>query len=67
MFIKKFPRVPPNETVEKPILGRAFPVQGITESPVSRAEGSFRFFWLSPGSDQRPKDVDLADIVYQGE
>jgi hypothetical protein len=57
----------PNETVEKPILQRAFPVQGSTERPVSRAEGSFLFFLLCQGLDQRPISVDLADIVYQSE
>ena len=57
----------PNETVEKPILGRAFPVQGLTERPVSRVVGSLRFFSLRQGLDQRPKGVDLADIVNQSE
>ena len=56
-----------NETVEKPIMGRAFPVQVSTERPVSRAEGSFSFFLLCQRLGQRPEHVDLADIVNQGE
>ena len=57
----------PNETVEKPILGRAFPVQGPTKRPNSRVAGSLRFFSLCQGLDQCPKSVDLANIVNQSE
>jgi len=44
----------PNETVEKPILGGAFPVQGTYRGPNSRASGSLRYFrsvrgqWIAP-------------------
>ena len=55
----------PNETVEKPILGRAFPVQGPTKRPNSLVVGSLRFFSLRQGLYQRPEDVNFADIVYQ--
>ena len=54
----------PNETVEKPILGKAFPVQGPTMRPISRLVGSFS---LCQGLDQCPVSVDLADIVNQSE
>jgi hypothetical protein len=33
-----------NETVEKPILGRAFPFRGPTKKPISCEAGSLRFF-----------------------
>lgn len=54
-----------NETVEKPIFGRAFPVQGPTKRPVSRVEGGFTDILPCPGSVDRPEHVDLTDIVYQ--
>jgi hypothetical protein len=57
----------PNETVEKPILGRAFPVQGYhQETKFSRCRQS-SVFSLRQGLDQCPKGVDLADIVNQSE
>lgn len=55
----------PNETVEKPLLGRAIPVQGLTKRPNSRVIGSLRFLSLRQGLDQCSKGVDLADIVNQ--
>jgi hypothetical protein len=58
---------PPNETVEKLILQISFPVRGIIESPVSRIEGGCTDVFLCQGSADRPKRVDLADIVNQGE
>jgi len=44
-----FEKQPPNETVEKPIFGRAFPVQGPTKRPNSLVVGSLRFFSLRQG------------------
>ena len=62
MFCKELP----NETVEKPILERAIPVPGLTERPVSGVVDRLRFFWLHQGSVDRPKGVDLADVVHDG-
>jgi hypothetical protein len=53
----------PNETVEKPILGRAFPIRGLAKRPIFRFAGSLRAFLLRQGSVDRPISVDLADIV----
>lgn len=58
---------PLNKTVEKLILKRAMPDQGLIERPVSRVEGGLTGVSLRQGSVERPKDVDLADVVYQSE
>jgi hypothetical protein len=58
---------PPNETVGKPILERAFPGQVLIERPVSRVKGISTDVLLRQGSVEHPKDVDLADVVYQSE
>jgi hypothetical protein len=55
----------PNETVEKPILERAFPIRDPTEGPNSLVADSLRSFSLCQGLVDRPIRVDLADIVYQ--
>ena len=56
-----------NETVEKPIMGRAYPVREPSERPNSQVAGRIRYFPLVQGSEDRSKGVDLADIVNQGE
>ena len=57
----------PNETVEKPIMGRAYPIREPSERPNSQVAGRIRYFPLVQGSEDRSKGVDLADIVNQGE
>lgn len=50
-----------NETVEKPILGRAFPIQGLAKRPNSCVAGGVTGGLLRQGSVDRPKSLDLAD------
>ena len=55
--------MPPNETVEKLILQRAFPGQAMIECTVFRSEGGWTGGLLGKRSVDRPKTMDLADIV----
>src|SRR5215211_314322 len=57
----------PNETVEKLILGSTFPGQPLVERPDSPSEGGLTDVSLGHRSAERPKRVDLAEIMYQGE
>jgi hypothetical protein len=54
---------PANETVEKLILQRAFRGQAMIDCIVFRSKGGWTGGLLGKGSVDRPKTMDLADIV----
>jgi len=58
---------PPNETAEKRILESTFPGQPLVERPDSPSEGGLTEVSLRHGSVERPKRVDLAEIMHQDE
>src|SRR5215207_7689991 len=55
-----------NETVEKLVLGSTFSGRPLVERPDSRLEGGLTDVSLRQGSVERPKRVDLAEIMFQG-
>ena len=57
----------PNETVEKLVFQSTFPGQRLMERPDSRSEGGETGGEIGKGSVERPKSMDLADVVYQSE
>jgi hypothetical protein len=54
---------PPNETVEKLVLESTFPGQPLVDGPDCRSEGGLTDVSLRQGSVERPKRVDLAEIM----
>jgi hypothetical protein len=64
MFLPLFCTKPANETVEKPKFCRSPPVR---RSNFHRGQGWNGVNRLKLGLDQRPEDVDFADIVNQSE